>query len=793
MVWCTPVRLRTLHLFGPPIAWCAAIFFLSDQSELPATPGGDKTAHLVAYGIMAVLFARAFWFGTRWSLPFLTAAVVSAVYGASDELHQSFVPGRDASLGDLIADAIGSGLGALALCLMMGCASQTKTRRDAIAEDKFGVAVTDPYRWLEDVKSEEVKRWMQQENAAARAELDRLPERAALQERLKNLIYVDSRGAPFERGGRLFYWKKSATQEKAVHYVQEIGGEEKVLLDPNTMSADGSISIGDVVPSYDGKLVAYTTKANNADEGDLHVMEIDTKKEIDLLKSVRYTTPSWTPDGLGFFYSWTPDDPGLSESERPAHREVRYHRIGDPKEETFREKTGDPTRWQSAYVSEDGKYLFLSVSHGWSEIELYVMFLEEKKRVWRELAVGRKANYSVDAYKDVFYLLTNDEAPRYRVLTVKPDRLDEKTVLIPEDPESVIGDVTVVGGKLGVRFLKNASTELALFDLDGKKVRTVPLPSIGTASGFIGRSESDTAHFTFTSYTRPFEVHRTSVSSGQTERIAEVVVPLDPEAFEVKQDRYRSKDGTEISMFIVHKKGLVLDGENPALLYGYGGFNLSQTPAFSAVIVPWIERGGVYAVAHLRGGGEYGEAWHQAGMGANKQNVFDDFIAAAEHLIASKYTRKEKLAISGRSNGGLLVGAVMTQRPDLFAAVICGVPLLDMVRYPHVGIGKTWIPEYGDPDTQEGFEILYRYSPYHRVKEGTKYPALLLTSVDSDDRVDPMHARKFHAAIAHASAGREPNLLRIEMNAGHAGADLRKSYLEQGVDELSFLLAETAR
>jgi prolyl oligopeptidase len=682
------------------------------------------------------------------------------------------------------------------LILMVGSTGANKTKREPIVESSFGTKIADPYRWLEDVKSDDVQRWMVERNAAARAHLEKLPEREALAQRMKELIYVEARGAPIERGGRIFYWKKGADQEKSVQYVRLPNGADTVLLDPNRMSADGSISIGDVVPSHDGKLIAYTTKTNNADESDLHVMEVDTKKEIDLLQGVRYTVPSWTPDNRGFFYTWIPNDPAIAESDRMGFGEVRYHRLPNGKkiaDELFREKTGDPTRWQSGIVSEDGKYLFLSISRGWSETDLYVMFLNEPNRKWRELAVGKKALYSVEAYRDVFYLSTNENAPRYQVFAVNPKNLVDWKPLIPQDAEAVIDEVAIIGGKLAVKYLKNASNELAIFELDGKKLRTVPLPGIGSTSGVIGNQKSDRAYFTFTSYTRPFEVYETSIASGVTKLFAKIDVPIDPEIFEVKQDWYRSKDGTKISMFIVHRKGLKLDGANPTLLYGYGGFNISLTPGFSAAIVPWIERGGVYAVPNLRGGGEYGEAWHQDGMGAKKQNVFDDFIAAAEHLIRQKYTKPAKLAISGRSNGGLLVGAAMTQRPELFTAVICGVPLLDMLRYHLVGIGKAWIPEYGSPAVKEEFETLRRYSPYHRVKEKTKYPALLLTSVDSDDRVDPMHARKFHAAIEHASASGEPNLLRIEMKAGHGGADMRKAFLEQTFDELSFLLAETKK
>lgn len=676
-------------------------------------------------------------------------------------------------------------------------AKPEKTKREDVVEELFGLKIPDPYRWLEDEEAAEVKSWMADKDAAARAHLHGLPEREALRERLEALLYVDTRGAPIERGGRLFYWKKGAKQEKAVHYVKRPKGEEEVLLDPNEMSDDGSVSVGEVVPSHDGKLVAYFTKSNNADESDLHVMEVDSKKELDLLTGLRYTTPSWTPDGKGFFYTWLPNDPSIPESERMGYGEIRHHAIGTApsEDDVFKGKTGDPRRWQWAHVSEDGRYLFLTVSFGWSEMDVYVMDLKAKKRDWKELAVGTKALYSVDAYRGTFFVATNLGAPKWRVYAVDPRKLGRKDwrPIIPEHEEAVIDEMSVVGGHLALKYLNKASTQLSVFTTRGKKVRDVKLPTIGTASGLIGTQDSDTAYFTFSSYTYPGEVYETSVKSGKTKLFARTDVPVDSSAYEVSQVFYPSRDGTQISMFLVHKKGLPLDGDNPTLLYGYGGFNISLTPSFSALIQPWLERGGVYAVPNLRGGGEYGEEWHQAGMGASKQNVFDDFAAAAKYLIEKKYTRKERLAISGRSNGGLLVGATMTQHPELFEAVICGVPLLDMVRYHQFGVGKAWIPEYGSPEVKEELEVLFAYSPYHRVEEGKDYPALLMLSADTDDRVDPMHARKFHAAIEHAASGGEPNLLRIEKNSGHGGADLRKAYLEQAVDELSFLLSEIGK
>lgn len=400
----------------------------------------------------------------------------------------------------------------------------------------------------------------------------------------------------------------------------------------------------------------------------------------------------------------------------------------------------------------------------------------------------------MEVWKDRFYVLTNEGAPRYRIFSVDPKRLERNawTEIVREDPEAVLNEHAIVGGHLALNYLRNASTELELRALDGKNKRSLKLPALGTASNLLGNEDEDTAYFSFSSYAHPDEIYRTSIKSGKTERWWKVEVPIDPSRFVVERLEFPSKDGTRVSMFIVHAKDMVKDAARPTLLYGYGGFNVSLTPQFAATIVPWLESGGIYAVVHLRGGGEYGEAWHEGGMLSKKQNVFDDFIAAAEFLIRERYTRSDRLAIRGGSNGGLLVGAAMTQRPELFGAVVCAVPLLDMLRYPLFGAGKAWIPEYGDPALEADFRTLYAYSPYHRVRAGTSYPALLLESADSDDRVDPMHARKFAAAIGAATSSREPVLLRIESKAGHGGADMITKTAERAADELAFLLDTVA-
>ncbi|WP_437278313.1 prolyl oligopeptidase family serine peptidase [Sorangium sp. So ce375] len=673
------------------------------------------------------------------------------------------------------------------------------TRAAPVTNAVNGVEITDPYRWLEDGGSPDVKEWMKAQDAFTRAELARLPERDAIASRLKQLFYIDAVSAPRHRRGRYFLSRRHATKEKSVVYWKEgKGGEERVLFDPNTWSDDGSVSLGGWEVSWDGKNVAYKVQKNNSDEATVHVMDVASGKrsEVDVIEGGKYAYASWTPSGDGFYYVWLPTDPSIPVAERPGYAEVRFHRLGqDPKQDrVVRGRTGDPRTFLNASLSKDGRFLVLTVSHGWTSADVYYRDLRRPggQAADKPLAVGRDAHYNVEVYKDRFYVHTDEGAPHYRVFEVDPDRPERAAwkEVVPERPDATLDSVSVVGGHLALSYLKDASSRVEVRTLDGKLVRELPLPGIGTVGGPSGLPDEDEAYFSFESFTSPQEIHATSIKTGRTELYARIEVPVDPSPFTVEQTFFRSKDGTKVSMFVVHRKDLKKDGSTRALLYGYGGFQMSQTPAFTASMYPWLERGGVYAVANLRGGGEYGEAWHRDGMLLKKQNVFDDFIAAAEHLVHEGYTRPERLAILGGSNGGLLVGAALTQRPDLFGAVLCGVPLLDMVRYHLFGSGKTWISEYGSADDPEQFKALYAYSPYHHVKAGTKYPPVLLMSADSDDRVDPMHARKFAAALQAASTG-GPVLLRIERNAGHGGADLIKAAVAKGADQLSFALWAT--
>ncbi len=669
------------------------------------------------------------------------------------------------------------------------------TRRDDTAEELFGVSVLDPYRWLEDEKAEEVRAWMKDRDAHARAALASVPGRADLVKRYRELLYVKKQSAPIVRGGRLFFSVTPPDKEKAIHYWQDEGGAPQVLLDPNTMSDDGSVSIGSVIPSHDGKRVGYMLKSNNADESTLVVMDVDTKKihEADKIEHLRYTAPSWTPDNAGFFYTWIPSDPSIPTNERMGYGEIRYHKLGTSpaKDKIYRGKTGDPSRWQSAWVSKDGKYLFLTISRGWAEQDVYVQFLKDKKAAWKPLAVGTKALYSIDAHKGTFYVASNHEAPKWRLFKVQPKKLARKywKEIVAEDKEAVLDDFDIVGGKLAIKYLKNATTQLQLHELSGKMFKALPMPALGSASSLVGNADRDEAYFSFQSFNTPNEVYKTSVKTAETKLHFRPEVPMTPEDYVVEQVFYPSKDGTKISMFLVRKKD-VPKKDRPLFMFGYGGFNISLTPRWDPLIIPWLEKGGIYAMPNLRGGGEYGESWHQAGMLGNKQNVFDDYIGAAEWLIKEGITTKEKLGIRGRSNGGLLVGAAMTQRPELYSAVVCGVPLLDMVRYHKFGVGRAWIPEYGTAENEADFKWLHAYSPYHRVKKGTEYPALLMLSADTDDRVDPLHARKFVAQIEHASTSKEPVLLRIEANSGHGGADMRGKYAERAADMIAFFMSE---
>jgi prolyl oligopeptidase len=689
-----------------------------------------------------------------------------------------------------------------------------------------GVTVPDPYRWLEDPSAPTTRAWVGAQDARTRATLAGLPQRDALARRFAELFYVDAVSAPYHRGDRYFYTRRHKSQEKAIVYWRAgDDGPEQVLLDPNQLSADGSVSIGGWYPSEDGLRLAYKLKVNNADESTMYVRDVATGEDsaVDVIPGAKYADAQWLPDGSGFYYTWLPTDSTIPVADRPGFAEVRLHRLGtSPAADVVAfPATGSPRTFIGPSVSRDGRWLIIYIQHGWNTTDVWFKDLAAKAAptappvdpgavktlatdAWiaanaralgfQPLMVGTEALAEVDVHDGVFYLMTNDGAPRYRVFAVDPAHPEPAAwrEVVPE-AEATLESARVMGGHLLLRYLHAASSLLEVRTLAGALVRRIDLPGIGTVDNVVGNATDDAAWFSFSSFTRPPEIYQTSIASGATTLWAKVELPVDTSPFVVEQVWYPSRDGTPISMFIVHNEGAKRDGNNPTLLYGYGGFNVSLTPSYASSVVIWLEHGGVYAVPNLRGGAEYGEAWHQAGMGANKQNVFDDFVNAAEYLIGEGWTRPERLAIRGGSNGGLLVGAAMTQRPDLFGAVICAVPLLDMVRYHLFGSGKTWIPEYGSAEDPAQFTTLLRYSPYHNVTRGVSYPALLMAAADSDDRVDPMHARKFTAEVQWASASGRPVLLRVEQNAGHGGADLVQKTVENYADQWAFLLWQIGR
>jgi prolyl oligopeptidase len=669
-------------------------------------------------------------------------------------------------------------------------------RRVDQVDDLHGVKVADPYRWLEDGKSDEVHRWVDEQDALARGYLGKLPGRDAMAARFKELFYVENQGTPHHLGNRWFYPRRDAGREKFTIYWREgREGPEKVLLDPNTWSSDGSSSLGVWRVSWDGKKVAYSVKANNSDESTLYVMDVATgkKSDVDVIEGTRYAQPSWTAAADGFYYTWIPPKDSVPTADRPGYQEVRFHRLGtDPKKDrVVRERTGDPKTFLAASLSKDGRWLVLTTQHGWTRYDMEFMDLRVAKPAWKPLAVGKDAIYDVDVDRDRFFVKTNEGASKYHVFKVDPlhAERDKWVEIVPERQDATLEASGIVGHRLALGYMKDVVSKAELHDEDGKLLREIPTPTLGALGGASGNADDDLLYYSFQSFTYPTEIFESSVKTGKTTTFYKLKVPVDASKYAVEQLFATSKDGTRVPFFVVHAKDMVKDGKNPTILRGYGGFQAAEMPYFATSIFPWLERGGVWVNANLRGGSEYGEEWHRHGMRHEKQNVFDDYFAVAEELVKQGFTSPDRLAAYGGSNGGLLVGAAITQRPDLFRVALCAVPLLDMVRYHLFGSGKTWIEEYGSADDAEDFRAIHAYSPYQHVAQGRKYPATLLLSADSDDRVDPMHARKFAAELQWASNG-GPVLLRVEKHSGHGGADLVKANVEKLADTYAFALEQ---
>ena len=665
-----------------------------------------------------------------------------------------------------------------------------------------GTRIVDNYRWLEDGTTPATQKWVADEMAYTHAVLDPLPGRERIHKRLTELLSIGSIGVPQIAGRHYFYTKREGMQNQPILYVRDgLDGKDRVLLDPNALAADGTIALDWYQPSENGKYVAYGLSPSGSEMSTLHIIETKTGTILsDTIERTRAASIAWKLDNSGFYYTRYPKKGDVPAGQEMYNRHVFYHEITNDPGDTHPEDEDrpvfgegrDPEDWPNVQLSNDGHWLLITVEQGWTRSELYLMNLKAGTPPTR-VTTGKDFVYRGEVYNGKLYITTNEDAPRYRVFVADAGNFDRENwkELIPQT-DAVLQGTAVYGGKLFAQYEQNASSQLKLFDHDGKKLSDIELPSIGTVFGTGGRWDRDEMFYGFQSFTFAPSIYRYDLKDNSTSLWTKLDAPsIDPTAYEVAQEWFKSKDGTRVPMFVVHKKGLTKTGHNPTLLTAYGGFNVSLTPTFSRTAYLWMEHGGIYAVANLRGGAEFGEDWHRAGMLDKKQNVFDDMIAAAEHLIAEKYTDKRHLAIQGGSNGGLLMGAMITQRPDLFRAVVCQVPLLDMIHYQDFQIAKLWIPEYGTSENPEQFKWLYAYSPYHHVKSGTEYPAILFMTADTDTRVDPMHAKKMAALMqAEARNGTSPTrpiLLRIESKAGHGAGKPVTKQIEEFTDVYSFL------
>jgi prolyl oligopeptidase len=661
-----------------------------------------------------------------------------------------------------------------------------------------GVEVPDPYRWLEDDVREnpDVKSWVDAQNEVTFAYLEGIPERAAIASRLEKLWDYEKYSTPYKEGGRYFFRHNDGLQNQYVLYTQDsLDAERELLIDPNSWSEDGTVALASYFPSPNGRFLAYLVQDGGSDWRTARVIDLESRELLDdELEWLKFTGLAWAPDGSGFYYSRYPEtEEGAEFQSLNKEQKVYFHRIGDDQadDRVVYGRPDEPDWGFAAQVTDDGAYLVITVWKGTdSRYQILVQDLTREGSEPKFLIEGFDHDFSLAGNSgSALFFRTDKEAPKGRLIAIdldSPDAAEWRTV-VPEG-EHVLVSATLIGDNFVLEYLRDARSEVKIAALDGSEVRTVDLPGIGTASGFFGKAGDSETFYSFSSFATPPSIYRYDVASGESQPFKAAAVDFNPSDYVVEQVFYTSKDGTKVPMFISRRADLEPDGELPTLLYGYGGFNISQRPRFSTAWLGWMELGGVLAVANIRGGGEYGEEWHKAGTKLQKQNVFDDFIAAGEYLVNEGYTQPARLAIFGGSNGGLLVGAVTNQRPDLFGAAIPAVGVMDMLRFHEFTAGRFWVDDYGSSEDPEEFEALLAYSPYHNIEPGTEYPAVMATTADTDDRVVPGHSFKYMAALQAAQAGGAPVLIRIETRAGHGSGKPTSKIIEEYADRWAFLV-----
>ncbi len=662
-------------------------------------------------------------------------------------------------------------------------------------DDYHGTSVADPYRWLEDADSEETHAWVKAQNKVTFGFLENIPQRATYQERLTEIWNYARYGTPFKKGGRTFYFKNDGLQNQSVLYVQDTpDGQPRVLIDPNTLSEDGTVALGDVSLSDDGKFMAWSTSESGSDWRTWYIRDIDTGKDLDdKVMWSKFSGAAWNHDGTGFYYSRyeTPADGETFEGSN-YFQKLYFHRRGtDQSQDELVYERPDQKEWGfTGSVSEDGRFLIISIWQGTSHNNrLYYLDLQTDGAEVVTMLDDYDASYNfLHNEGGLFYFKTNLNAPKDRIIAIDidhPHRENWKNIVAESDDP--IDGISVLNNSLIVTYMHDVVNVVKVFDFEGNETGTIKMPGLGSCGGFGGKSYDSETYYVFNSYLNPSEIYHHDMKTGKSTLFRKPEIKFDFDNYETNRVFFSSKDGTQIPLFLVHKKGLDLNGTNPTILYGYGGFNISLSPSFSTSILPWIEQGGVYAVANLRGGGEYGEEWHQGGMLKNKQNVFDDFIAAGEYLINEGFTNANKLAVHGGSNGGTLVGAVVNQRPELFAAAIPAVGVMDMLRFQHFTIGWAWTSDYGSSEDADMFPILFAYSPLHNLKEGTEFPSIMVTTADHDDRVVPGHSFKYAARLQACQSGNLPVLIRVQTKSGHGAGKPTAMVIEEVADRYAFL------